>query len=285
MSKIKEANVLVTGGGNGIGKQMGLKCLQDGCANLVIWDINKDNLDKTKKDFSNRGFKNVHTFLVDVSDIDDVEKAGTEVLLEIGNIDILINNAGIVAGTKSFWDYTAKDIDRTVDINIKGVMYVTRVFIKEMLRQKKGHVVNIVSASAYLGLPKGSVYASSKWGAIGWSESLRLELEREEGDLHVTAVCPSYIDTGMFKGVKAPLLFPLLEPENTAERIIKAVKSNQVHLLLPDTLNLVPVLKGIFSPKIFDVVADWLGVYTSMNSFEGRAEKERIPESKKQKSK
>ena len=92
MSKIKEANVLVTGGGNGIGKQMGLKCLQDGCANLVIWDINKDNLDKTKKDFSNRGFKNVHTFLVDVSDIDDVEKAGTEVLLEIGNIDILINN-------------------------------------------------------------------------------------------------------------------------------------------------------------------------------------------------
>ncbi|MEZ5038191.1 MAG: SDR family NAD(P)-dependent oxidoreductase [Chitinophagales bacterium] len=285
MSKIKEANVLVTGGGNGIGKQMGLKCLQEGCANLVIWDINQENLDKTKKDFSNRGFKNVHTFLVDVSDIDDVERAGTEVLLEIGNIDILINNAGIVAGTKSFWEYTAKDIDRTVDINIKGVMYVTRVFIKEMLKQKKGHVVNIVSASAYLGLPKGSVYASSKWGAMGWSESLRLELEREVGDLHVTAVCPSYIDTGMFKGVKAPLLFPLLEPENTADRIIKAVKANQDHLLLPDTLNLVPVLKGIFSPKIFDVVADWLGVYSSMNSFEGRVEKERIPESKKQKSK
>jgi len=285
MSKIKDANVLITGGGNGIGKLMGLKCLQEGCANLVVWDINQENLKQTKKDFSNRGFKNVHTFLADVSDNDDIEKAGTEVLLEIGNIDILINNAGIVAGTKSFWDYTPNDINRTIDINIKGLMYVTRVFIKEMLHQKKGHIVNIVSASAFLGLPKGSVYASSKWGAMGWSESLRLELEKEDGDLHVTAVCPSYIDTGMFKGVKAPVLFPLLEPEYTADRIIKAVKTNQEHLLLPDTLNLVPVLKGIFSPKIFDMVAGWLGVYTSMNSFEGRTEKERIPQKNQQKSK
>jgi all-trans-retinol dehydrogenase (NAD+) len=281
MSQIRGANVLVTGGANGIGKLMGLKCLQEGAANLIIWDINEENLHKTQKEFSSKGYKNVYTFVVDVSNIDDIEKSATEVLLEIGNIDILFNNAGIVAGKKSFWEYSAKDIEKTIQINISGVMHVTRVFLKDMIKQRKGHVVNISSASALIPLPKGSVYASSKWAVLGWSESLRMELEQEGKDLHVTTVCPSYIDTGMFKGVKAPLLFPLLQPDDIVNKIIKAVKTNQTILMQPDNVNIVPVLKGIFPARIFDVVAGWLGVYSSMNSFEGRPENERVPEKKK----
>jgi all-trans-retinol dehydrogenase (NAD+) len=281
MSQIRGANVLVTGGANGIGKLMGLKCLQEGAANLIIWDINEENLHKTQKEFSSKGYKNVYTFVVDVSNIDDIEKSATEVLLEIGNIDILFNNAGIVAGKKSFWEYSAKDIEKTIQINISGVMHVTRVFLKDMIKQRKGHVVNISSASALIPLPKGSVYASSKWAVLGWSESLRMELEQEGKDLHVTTVCPSYIDTGMFKGVKAPLLFPLLQPDDIVNKIIKAVKTNQTILMQPDNVNIVPILKGIFPARVFDVVAGWLGVYSSMNSFEGRPENERVPEKKK----
>lgn len=280
MSQIRSANVLVTGGANGIGKLMGLKCLQEGAANLVIWDINEENLQKTAKEFSSKGYKNVHTFVVDVSNTDDIERAGTEVLLEIGNIDILINNAGIVAGKHSFWEYSAKDIDKTISINVSGVMHVTRVFLKDMIKQRKGHIVNISSASALIPLPKGSVYASSKWAVLGWSESLRMELEMEGGDLHVTTVCPSYIDTGMFKGVKAPLLFPLLQPDDIATKVIKAVKKNEILLMQPDNVNIVPFLKGVFPVRIFDKVAGLLGVYSSMNSFEGRPKEERVPEKK-----
>jgi len=198
MSTIKGANVLVTGGANGIGKLMGLKCLQEGAANLIIWDINEENLEKTQKEFNSKGYKNVSTYVVDVSNINDIEKSATEVLLEIGNIAILFNNAGIVAGKKKFWEYTASDIEKTIQINVSGVMHVTRVFMKDMIKQRKGHIINISSASALIGLPQGSVYASSKWAVLGWSESLRMELEQEGGDLHVTTVCPSYIDTGMF---------------------------------------------------------------------------------------
>jgi len=280
MSQIRGANVLITGGANGIGKLMGLKCLQEGAANLVIWDINEDNLDKTQKEFSAKGYKNVSTFVVDVSSVDDIEKSATEVLLEIGNIDILFNNAGIVAGKQSFWEYSAKDIDKTLSINVAGVMHVTRVFIQDMIKQRKGHIVNISSASALIPLPKGSVYASSKWAVLGWSESLRMELEKEGGDLHVTTVCPSYIDTGMFKGVSAPMLFPLLQPEDITTKIIRAVKENKTMLMQPDNVNIVPILKGIFPTKVFDVVAGWLGVYSSMNSFEGRPQEERVPEKK-----
>lgn len=281
MSKVKNANVLITGGANGIGKIIGLKTLQEGCATLIIWDISKEDSQKTQKEFANRGFKNVHTFVVDVSDINDIERAATEVLLEIGNIDILINNAGIVAGKKYFWEYSTAEIERTLDINVSGVMHVTRVFIKEMLKQQKGHIVNIASASALIGLPKGSVYASSKWAVLGWSESLRLELETQNPNLQVTSVCPSYIDTGMFKGVKTPLLFPLLEPEDISNKIIKAIKNNQPILMQPDNVNLVPLIKGMLPTKLFDVVAGWVGVYSSMNSFEGRTEKERIPQKEK----
>lgn len=280
MSQIRGANVLITGGANGIGKLMGLKCLQEGAANLIIWDINEENLHKTQKEFSSKGYKNVFTFVVDVSNIDDIERTATEVLLEIGNIDILFNNAGIVAGKQSFWEYTARDIEKTIQINISGVMHVTRVFLKDMIKQRKGHIVNISSASALIPLPKGSVYASSKWAVLGWSESLRMELESEGKDLHVTTICPSYIDTGMFKGVRAPYLFPLLQPEDITTKIIKAVKNNDIILMQPDNVNIVPFLRGVFPTRVFDVVAGWLGVYTSMNSFEGRPENERVPEKK-----
>ncbi|HMV15358.1 MAG TPA: SDR family oxidoreductase [Chitinophagales bacterium] len=280
MSKIKGANVLVTGGANGIGKLMGLKSLQEGAANLVIWDINEDNLQKTYREFTAKGYRNVYTFVVDVASVDDIERVATEVLLEIGNIDILYNNAGIVAGNKAFWEYSARDIDKTVGINVNGVMHVTRVFLKDMIKQRRGHIINIASASSFISLPNGSVYASSKWAVFGWSESLRMELENEGADLHVTTVCPSYIDTGMFKGVKAPLLFPLLQPEDTANKIIKAVKENTTVLMLPETLQIVPILKGIFPTNIFDKVAGFLGVYTSMKSFEGRAQEERVPDKK-----
>ena len=149
MSKIKGANVLVTGGANGIGKLMGLKSLQEGAANLVIWDINEDNLQKTYREFTAKGYRNVYTFVVDVASVDDIERVATEVLLEIGNIDILYNNAGIVAGNKAFWEYSARDIDKTVGINVNGVMHVTRVFLKDMIKQRRGHIINIASASVH----------------------------------------------------------------------------------------------------------------------------------------
>lgn len=285
MSKINGANVLITGGGNGIGKLMGLKALQEGAQHLVIWDINQKNIEDTLQEFKQKGFKNVSAQLVDVSDCNDIEKAATEVLLDTGNIDILINNAGIVVG-KDFVDYSRSDIDKTIAINVSGVMHVTRVFLSEMIKQKRGHVINISSASSLIALPRGSVYAASKWAVHGWSESLRMELEAIGGDLHVTTVCPSYIDTGMFKGVKAPLLFPLLKPQDITDKIINAIKNNRAMLMQPDNVNLVPILKGVLPSKVFDVVAGYIGVYSSMSHFEGRPKEEAIPEKQaKQKAK
>ncbi|MCO5229831.1 MAG: SDR family oxidoreductase [Chitinophagales bacterium] len=279
MSQIKNANVLITGGAQGIGKLLGEKCLREGAKNLIIWDINEKNIENALADFSRKGYQNVHAFNVDVSDSNDIERAATEVLLEIGNVDILINNAGVVVGGM-FWEHSAKDIDKVLQINVNGVLHTTRVFVKEMINQKRGHVVNIASAAGIISNKRMSAYVASKWAVKGWSDSLRMELESQEGDLHVTTVCPSYINTGMFKGVKAPLLFPLLEPEDITDSIICAIKSDEIFVLAPDLLKAIPFLKGIFPTRIFDFVADFLGVYSSMDHFEGRSRKEAMPDKK-----
>ena len=280
MSRIKDANVLITGGAQGIGKLLGKKFLKEGAKNLIIWDINSKNIKDALEEFSQLGFENVHAFQVDVSDNDHIEKAATDVLLNIGNVDILVNNAGIVVG-KMFWEHSREEIDRVLQINVNGVIHTTRVFVKEMINQKRGHVVNIASAASLIGNKKMSIYVASKWAVKGWSDSLRMELEELGGDLHVTVVCPSYIDTGMFKGVKAPLLFPLLEPDDITDRIIHAVKKNQLSILAPDLLNVIPFLSSILPTRIFDYAANLLGVYSSMNDFVGRSRKEAVPEKKR----
>jgi all-trans-retinol dehydrogenase (NAD+) len=158
MTSFRNKNVLITGGANGIGKLLGQKSLKEGIDNLIIWDISQAAIDQTVQEFKSKGFKKVHGFQVDVSNNNHIEQAATTVLLEIGNVDILFNNAGIVVG-KKFSEHTAKDIEMTLDINVSGVMNVTRVFLKDMLRQGSGHIINISSASAFIGNPKMSVYA------------------------------------------------------------------------------------------------------------------------------
>lgn len=272
MTNFRNKTVLITGGASGIGRMLGERSLKAGADKLIIWDINQAAMNKAVELFRAQGFQNVYTYKIDISNTKSIEEAATDVLLEIGNVDILFNNAGIVVG-KKFRAHSAADIDKTLAINVGGVMHVTRVFLPDMLRQGQGHIVNISSASAFIGNPKMSVYASSKWAVLGWSESLRLELEREPGNLHVTTICPSYIDTGMFSGVKAPLLTPLLQPEDIVNKIMKAVQNNDPMLKAPDFVNFVPFFKSFLPTKMFDFVAEKLGVYNSMEDFKGRSTK------------
>jgi short-subunit dehydrogenase len=106
---------------------------------------------------------------------------------------------------------------------------------------------------------------------MGWSESLRLEMERLHPGIKVTTVAPSYIKTGMFDGAKAPLVTPLLEPEFLAGRVIEAVKNNEIMVMEPASVNLLGPLKGLLPTRVFDFVADKVfGVYNTMDEFKGR---------------
>lgn len=268
MSKIKDSNVLITGAARGIGKLMGYECLKKKANSLIIWDINEETMEATAEEFRSQGFT-IHTYKVNVADTEMVAATAKQVLADVGSVDILINNAGVIVG-KNFVDHTHKDIDFTININVSALMHVTLAFLPAMISNGKGHIVNIASAAGLMANPKMSVYAASKWAVTGWSESLRIELEELKGDLHVTTVNPSYIDTGMFEGVKMSPLLPILKPEKVAREVVRGIRKNEIFIRLPLLVKFLPVARGVLPTRLFDTaVGKWLGVYKSMSEFSG----------------
>ena len=270
MTKLKNTTVLITGGVAGIGRLMGDMCMHDGARQLVIWDINKEKLEQTTRELRALHFI-VHPYTVDVSDVSQVIETAKKVKLEVGEVDILINNAGIITGNRDFKNFTHVEVDKTMAINSNALMHVTLEFLPAMVRKGFGHIVNISSAAGMLSNPRMSVYCGSKWAVAGWSEAMRIELESSGSGVRVTTVNPSYINTGMFAGVRVNPILPLLKPEILAAKVVRAIKFNKLFVRAPFMVKLIPFSKGILPVRWFDlVVGKWLGVYDSMSGFKGR---------------
>lgn len=267
MSHIENKIALITGAASGIGKLMGKLLLQKGLHTLVIWDVNEKLLYSTTNELVQQGFK-VLPYVVDVMDTNAVIAAAQQVKKDAGKIDILINNAGIVVG-KSFAEHSHNDIDRTMIINSSALMHITKEFLPDMIAEKTGHIVNISSAAGMVSIPKMSVYVASKWAVIGWSDTLRLEMEKLNSNVKVTTVTPYYINTGMFDGVKS--IIPIVDPEVAARKIIKGIENNKLFVRMPVIVYTLLFVKGIFPARWFDViVGKWMGIYNTMNDFKGR---------------
>jgi len=261
----KNKRVLITGGASGIGKIMGSMALERG-AELVIWDVNTQAMQATAQEFASLGKISVYT--VDVTSYEQITLAAKRVKQELGPVDILINNAGIVVG-KYFQDHTRADIDRTMQINTLALMYITQQFLPDMLERNTGSICNIASSAGLISNPRMSVYAASKWAVIGWSDSLRLEMEQQHKNIHVTTIAPYYINTGMFDGVRS--IVPILKPENVARSVIRGIEEKRVFISMPWNLHFVRFGQAVMSVRLFDwFVGGVMGIYKTMDHFTGR---------------
>lgn len=266
--KFEKANVLITGGASGIGKIMGRMALEKGAACLIIWDINPQSIAAAVSELGKKG--KVKGYIVDVSKPETVNESYLKVAGECGEVDILINCAGIVTSNKTFDKQTTDEIIRTMNINTLAPMFVTRVMLPGMIKRNRGHVCNIASAGGMLSNPKMSVYAASKWGAIGWSDSVRIELQDMKSDVHFTTVAPYYINTGMFDGVRSRII-PILKPEYVAKRIIRAIERNKSFRGIPFGLHFIRFWQFILPTRVFDwFFGEVMGIYHAMDEFTGR---------------
>ena len=266
--KFKNKNVLITGGASGIGKLMGQMALEKGAKCFIIWDVNLAGIEATKKELSRYG--KVKGYIVDVSDNKTVTLAYQKTVEDCGAIDILINCAGIITSNKTFDKQTESEIVRTININTIAPMFVTRAMLPDMLERNCGHICNITSAGGMLSNPRMSVYAASKWGAIGWSDSVRIELQNMKSKVHVTTVAPYFINTGMFNGVKSPII-PVLKPEFVAKRIIRAIEKNKSFKGIPFGFHFIRFWQFILPTRIFDwFFGEVMGIYHAMDNFTGR---------------
>ena len=266
--KFENAKVLITGGASGIGKIMGRMALEKGAKCFIIWDINLVGIEATRKELSKYG--NVKGYVVDVSNNEIVNIAYRKTVEDCGDIDILINCAGIITSNKTFDQQTPDEIVKTMNINTIAPMFVARAMLPDMLERNRGHVCTIASAGGMISNPKMSVYAASKWGVIGWSDSVRIELQEMKSDVHFTTVAPYYINTGMFDGVKSRII-PILKPEYVAKRVIRAIERNKAFRGIPFGFHFIRFWQAILPTRVFDFFfGQVFGIYHTMDQFTGR---------------
>jgi len=165
--------------------------------------------------------------VVDISNLQELEKTAEQLKKEHGNIDVLINNAGIVVG-KYFHEHSATEIEKNFSINSSAPIHICNQFLKNMMEENSGHICNIASSAGLVANPKMSVYAASKWAIFAWSDSLRLEMKQLQKNIQVTTILPYYINTGMFDSVQSRI--HILDAEATALTIIKAIEKNKKSL-------------------------------------------------------
>jgi 3-oxoacyl-[acyl-carrier protein] reductase len=195
MKEMKGKIALVTGSSRGIGSATAFALAEEGAKMVVNYKKSKKKAEDVVKQISRAGGDAI-CIQADVSQILEVEKMNNEIEDRMGNVNILVNNAGIHQHLKS-WELSPDDWSRVLGVNLTGVFNCSKVFIPHMIEEKWGRIVNISSVIAYIGTDHEVHYAASKGGVVSATKSLALELAPY--NIRANAVSPGYIRTDMTK--------------------------------------------------------------------------------------
>ena len=270
--KLDGRRLLVTGGARGMGLLIAREAAARG-ASAALWDRDAEALEAAADSFppaADSAAPSVWRQVVDVSDRGQVETAAAALRSGFGDPDLLVNNAGVVSG-KAFADLTPEEVERTLSVNTAALFWLTRAFLPSMIRRGEGHLVTMASAGGLIGAPGLSDYCASKFAAIGFHESLRAELRRTAPGVRTTLVCPFFVDTGMFAGVRTrfPRLLPILRPETVAAATVRAIERDRTMVVLPRFVHSLKLLR-LLPAGWLDPLAAFFGIHAAMDTFEGR---------------
>ncbi|MEY4310234.1 MAG: hypothetical protein RLZ71_160 [Actinomycetota bacterium] len=190
--KVKGKVVVVTGAGNGMGREITLELLRRG-AKVAAVDLREEFLTETKKQAEALGA--IETFVLDVTDSAKVDALPAQVIKKLGNVDAVINNAGIIQPFVMINDLSYKDANHVMNVNFTGPLHMVKAFLPELLKRPEGHILNVSSMGAYAPVPGQSVYGASKAAVKLFTEGLRSELMSTK--VGVTVVFPGAIQTNI----------------------------------------------------------------------------------------
>ena len=271
MTDINGSRVLITGAASGIGRLLATKLANAG-ARLVLWDIDAEGLSQAQAELAGAGYE-ADVYICDLTRREEISAVAVQTQAQSGPIDILINNAGIVSGG-NLLDISDREIERTFQVNTLALFWTVRAFLPSMLERDSGHLVTVASAAGLVGTAKLTDYCSSKFAAVGFDESLRLELKQLNSRVVTTVVCPFYTDTGMFDGVKTRFswLLPILQPAAVVRRIVTAIQRDRRTLVMPWFVY-TALPSRLLPVTCFDALMAFFGVSHSMDEFRGGGEK------------
>jgi 3-oxoacyl-[acyl-carrier protein] reductase len=224
MESLKGKVALVTGAGKGIGRAIAIALASEGVSVGLVARTEKD-LQAVAAEIKSTGVKTAIA-TADVSDIQSVNRAVEKIQNELGDIDILINNAGTGTFGK-FLELEPAQWENQVKVNLFGVYYTTRAVLPQMIKRETGDIVNVSSTAGQRGNVGTSAYSASKFGVMGLTESLMQEVRKH--NIRVTALAPSTVVTELAKS--ANLINNnedrMMQPEDFAELIIAQLKLNR----------------------------------------------------------
>ncbi|XP_057591803.1 epidermal retinol dehydrogenase 2 isoform X2 [Hippopotamus amphibius kiboko] len=267
--------VLITGSGSGLGRLLALKFGHLGSV-LVLWDINQEGNEETCRMAREAGATRAYAYTCDCSRKEDVYRVADQVKKEVGDVSILINNAGIVTG-RTFLDCPDELMEKSFDVNFKAHLWTYKAFLPAMIANDHGHLVCISSAAGLTGINGLADYCASKFAAFGFAESIFMEtLAKKQKGIKATIVCPFFIKTGMFDGcvTGCPSLLPILEPEYAARKIVDAILQEKVYLYMPRFIYFLMFLKSFLPLKLGVLFVEFMGIFHVMDGFTGNKKKD-----------
>jgi short-subunit dehydrogenase len=244
--KVKNKNIVVTGGGNGVGRELVLNLLSKG-ASVIAIDINETALNETFK-IAGKNEKLI-TRVVNITDKEAVFNFAEEIISVLGSIDGVINNAGIIQPFIELKDLKFDQIDKVMNVNFYGTLYMTKAFLPHLVTRPEAHIVNIASMGGFLPVPGQSIYGASKAAVKLMTEALYSELL--DTNVNVSIVVPGGIATDIKKNSqitnesasadeKSSKI--LLTPSAAAKKIITGMEKNKYRFFIGKDSNLMNFL-------------------------------------------
>ncbi|MCA9741869.1 MAG: SDR family NAD(P)-dependent oxidoreductase [Deferribacteres bacterium] len=240
--QIAGQSALITGAARGIGRATALDLAKAG-ADIIGTDVDADGLAETGCQVQSLG-RSFLSFVGDISTRKTVQGLVEVAAQSERGFAILINNAG-VAPCGAFTGRSFEEWTKAININLLSLMHLTWLALPHLATYPQAHIVNIASVAGKFGGEGLTAYAASKHGVVGFSSSLREELaDRRIG---VSWICPSYVNTRIVEGIKRSFITPIVEVEQVAHAIRKAILKNQAEIFVPRFMRLpVDILPAIF---------------------------------------
>lgn len=246
---IKGNTIILTGAANGIGRRLAQK-LSKSKVNLILWDIDEKNLERTKNLCKNFGTE-VRVMNVNVTDYSAVEAAYKKVIDEFNFIDILINNAGMCTFQRLI-DIPRERIRQQIELNFVAPLFITKLAIPGMMERNVGHIVITASSRSLIGKGMISDYSAEKQGLSGFMEALEDEmLMLGKRGIKFTTVCPLLTKTNLTRPLGNTL--PLLSPDTVAEYYLDAILCEKRVAVIPKRLILIYWLKMFLPSPVYQL--------------------------------
>ena len=244
--------VLITGAARGIGKATATLLAKSG-ADIIGVDLTLGDLQETKDDVESFGRK-FTGFSCDVTDAEAAKDMITAASVNENGFEILINNAGVLP-SGSFQERDFAVWSRTIDVNLKALMYVTYLALPHLQKKREAHIVNLASISGKMGTEGVAAYSASKHGVVGFSSALREELRHT--NVCVSWLCPSQANTRMAAGVQHSFLTPVVQPEDIAAAVKKAIEKNAIEVFVPGRVRWVVSVLPALMPSVTRRISTW----------------------------